>query len=123
MTTPPSPKLPEPFPPRIAALLEHVADRNPPDDLAPYEDENGEQLQDDADAALQWLFDAQSALQVQSEEIERLLALLADASRLLRQAPPVTRDIYAAGERVSFGAQAKQLAAAIDAARAQEKAK
>lgn len=72
----------EPFPPRILALLEYVAERNPPEGLGPYEDENGEPMQDDADAALRWLTDAQSALLAQAAEkdaeIERLRA---DAER------------------------------------------
>lgn len=43
------------FPPRILALLREVACRTPPAGVGPWEDGNGEPLQDDADAALAWI--------------------------------------------------------------------
>lgn len=43
------------FPPRILALLHEVADRVGTEFRGPFEDENGEPLQDDADAALAWI--------------------------------------------------------------------
>lgn len=49
------------FPARILSLLRFVAERNPPDGKAPYEDEHGEPMQDDAEAAIRWISEAQSA--------------------------------------------------------------
>ncbi len=43
------------FPPRILALLCEVASRNPPPGRDVWEDDRGEPLQDDADAALAWI--------------------------------------------------------------------
>ena len=43
------------FPPCILALLRYVADRNPPPGKGVYQDEHGEPMQDDADAALAWI--------------------------------------------------------------------
>lgn len=43
------------FPLRILSLLKDVADRNPPEPFGPFEDDRGEPLQDDADAALAWI--------------------------------------------------------------------
>lgn len=51
-------------------------------------------------------------------EIERLRALLTDASKLLKRTPPATMGRYTGRDRKSFGAQAKELVAAIDAFRA-----
>jgi hypothetical protein len=44
-----------PFPPRILALLQYVAERKPRPGQDVFEDEHGEPLQDDADAALAWI--------------------------------------------------------------------
>lgn len=46
---------PSAFPPRILALLHEVADRKGTEFRGPFEDGNGEPLQDDADAALMWI--------------------------------------------------------------------
>lgn len=43
------------FPPRILALLREVADRKGTATRAPWEDENGEPMQNDADAAIAWI--------------------------------------------------------------------
>lgn len=53
------------FPPRILALLREVADRNGTATHGPFEDGNGEPLQDDAGAALAWIA-AQEAAAVQA---------------------------------------------------------
>jgi len=44
-----------PFPARILALLHEVADRKGTDFRGPFEDGDGEPLQDDADAAILWV--------------------------------------------------------------------
>jgi hypothetical protein len=46
---------PQEFPSRILAFLEEVADRKGTELRGPWEDEYGSPLQDDADAALQWI--------------------------------------------------------------------
>jgi hypothetical protein len=65
---------------------------------------------------------AQSALLAQAAEkdaeIQRLRALLSEASTLLKRSPTATMDMYTGRDRKSFGAQAKELSAAIDSARA-----
>jgi len=53
----PSAAIPAPgdFPARIMALLHAVAERNPPEGFGVYEDDKGEPMQDDADAAIAWV--------------------------------------------------------------------
>ena len=51
----PQPAASADFPARIMALLVEVADRKGTETKAPWEDGNGEPLQDDADAALAWI--------------------------------------------------------------------
>lgn len=77
------------FPTRILALLEFVADRHPPEGLAPYEDEHGEPMQDDADAALAWISTNTAALQAKDAEIARLKAVLVDVDGYLCDEPAV----------------------------------
>lgn len=48
-------RAPDDFPPRIMALLRDVADRNGTEQYGPWQDGNGEPLQDDAEAALAWI--------------------------------------------------------------------
>lgn len=43
------------FPPRILSLLREVADRKGTATRAPWEDESGERMQNDADAAIAWI--------------------------------------------------------------------
>lgn len=43
------------FPARIMALLREVADRKGTEHTGPWEDGNGEPMQDDADAAIAWI--------------------------------------------------------------------
>ncbi len=50
---------PAAFPPRILSLLQEMAKRAPGGLRGPWEDENGEPLQDDADAALRFIEAAQ----------------------------------------------------------------
>jgi len=71
------------------------------------------QLQEEALALIVRLSDAQAALQAQAAEKD---ALLAEASRLLKRCPPATMGMYVGRDRKSFGAQAKDIAAAIDSA-------
>lgn len=52
--TPPA-GVPDGFPPRIMELLRDVADRKGSETRGPWEDGNGEPLQDDADAAIAWV--------------------------------------------------------------------
>ncbi|RYF31383.1 MAG: hypothetical protein EOO23_02780 [Comamonadaceae bacterium] len=47
--------VPESFPPSILALLHEVADRKGTPTRGPWEDELGNPLQDDADAAIAWI--------------------------------------------------------------------
>ena len=51
----PQPAAPADFPPRIMALLHQVADRKGTEHYGPFQDGDGEPLQDDADAALAWI--------------------------------------------------------------------
>lgn len=57
-TSPQTP--PSRFPERILDLLREVADRQGTPTRGPWEDGNGEPLQDDADAALAWIQSAQA---------------------------------------------------------------
>jgi hypothetical protein len=59
-----------------------------------------------------------SDAQALAGEVERLRALLDDASKLLKRTPPATMWMYVGRDRKSFGVQAKELAAALDASRA-----
>ena len=43
------------FPPKILELLHEVADRRGTEFHGPWEDANGDPLQDDADAAIAWI--------------------------------------------------------------------
>jgi len=47
---------------------------------------------------------------------EALRSLLAEASKLLKRSPPAAMGMYVGRDKKSFGAQAKELAGAIDAA-------
>lgn len=44
------------FPPRIMELLSEVTDRKGTETRGPWEDGNGQPLQDDAEAAIAWIF-------------------------------------------------------------------
>lgn len=59
MTTSSSQTVPKEFPARILELLREVADRQGTPTRGPWEDGNGEPLQDDAEAALAWIQAAQ----------------------------------------------------------------
>jgi hypothetical protein len=62
-TQPPAPEqqAPQWFPTRIMDLLRSVADRKGTDTVGPWQDGNGEPLQDDADAAIAWIQSAPPA--------------------------------------------------------------
>lgn len=60
MTTASPQTAPEHFPARILDLLREVADRKGTPTRGPWEDGNGEPLQDDADAAIAWIQSAQA---------------------------------------------------------------
>lgn len=58
----------KPFPPRIMAVLREVAERKPKGMQGPWEDGDGEPLQDDAEEAIAWI-------NAQAREIEALRAV------------------------------------------------
>ncbi len=66
-------KTTEAFPPRILKLLKEVADRRGTATSGPWEDEQGEPLQDDAEAALNWI-NAQAELVQLAERVAGLQA-------------------------------------------------
>jgi hypothetical protein len=121
------------FPERILSLLRFVAERNPTEGSAPYEDEHGEPMQDDAEAAIRWISEAQSALTAQAATIAQLEARLREAEADVRRYQYIQR--WTRGERnhngrkqqfnfdfppplgnVMQGSVAQHLDAAIDAA-------
>jgi len=95
------------FPPRIFKLLQDVADRSTRDRLGPWQDENGEPRQDDAEAALKWI----AEMEQQVRELTRKLAIAHDALDCVHEEKANALDRAAAAEQ-----RWRELQAAIDRA-------